>query len=376
MTAVGHGEAVTMALVVTNDFPPNRGGIQRMMSLLAQELAVREERVVVVAPQVAGSAAYDAGQRFRVSRYLNKNRLVSTLAMTAHVLIARLRMRRDALTVASMWFPGGLAACVVPRALRGRLAILAHGTEIAPSRGGLRRRLMRMIFGQADVIIANSGFTRDLLVKAGIRDNITIVYPGIDAVPIEPARAGVPTILSVGRLIARKGFDTTIMALPAILERYPSVRYEIVGSGPQRAELEGLANRLGVRDHVVFLGSVDDEAMRDAYARAWIFMLPVRAVGNDVEGFGLVYLEAALAALPSIGGRGSGAEDAIVAGETGLLVDGTLAPDVVAATLSLLDDPQRAQQMGTRGRERVLADFNWQRSAADLASVMYAARPA
>jgi phosphatidylinositol alpha-1,6-mannosyltransferase len=358
-----------MSVIVTNDFPPNSGGIQRTMSLLAQELAQREKRVVVVAPQAAGSRGFDAHQAYRLSRYPGKGRIASLLGMVAHVFWVRLTTN-DPLTIASMWFPGGLAAFLVPRSIRGRLAILAHGTEIAPTKGGLRRRLMRAVFDRADVILANSTFTRDLLVQAGVRGRIVIVHPGIDAVPIAPARADVPTIVSVGRLIARKGFDTMIAAMPAVLEKFPNARYEIVGSGPQRTELEALAERLNVRDHVIFLGAVSDAEMRAAYARAWLFSLPVRTIGSDVEGFGLVYLEAALADLPAIGGANSGAADAIVPGETGLLVDGTSSAAVAAAVVELLADPDRAQRMGVCGRERVLRDFTWQRSAADLASVL------
>jgi phosphatidylinositol alpha-1,6-mannosyltransferase len=360
-----------MTVLVTNDFPPSRGGIQRVMSLLAQELALRDEPVVVVAPRLVGSRAFDAVQKFRVRRYPGKGRVAGFFSMAAHVLRAQL-LSKDALTIASIWFPSGLAACLMPRAIRGRFAVLAHGTEIAPRRGGPRRRLMRYVFSRADVIIANSSFTRELLREAGVRGPISVVNPGIDAIPIAPARASVPTILSVGRLVARKGFDTTIAALPSILKRFPATRYEIVGSGPQRAELEALATRLGVRDHVVLLGSVSDVELSAAYARAWVFSLPVRAVGSDVEGFGMVYLEAALAELPAIGGRHSGAEEAIVAGETGLLVDGTSSEQVSAAVLALLSDRDGAQQMGARARDRVMEHFGCDQTAAELAALVNA----
>jgi phosphatidylinositol alpha-1,6-mannosyltransferase len=355
-----------MAVFVTNDFPPERGGVQRFMSMLAQEFALHTRSVVVVAPRLAGSKAFDAHLPFRVARYPGTGRFLSFLGMTVCVFWTRLRAR-EPLTIASMWFPAGLAACFVPRGLRGRFAVLAHGTEIAPNRGGLRRRLMRYVFENADVIIANSNFTRALLVQAGVRGRISVVHPGVDGDPITPARSTEPTILSVGRLIARKGFDTMIIALPAILQKFPSARYEIVGSGPQRAELEALATRLNVRDRVFFLGSVSEAEMREAYARAWLFALPVRTIGNDVEGFGMVYLEAALADLPAIGGSNSGAQDAIVAGETGLLVDGNSCAEVSAAVTSLLADREGSEQMGVRARRRALQHFTWKRSAAELA---------
>jgi phosphatidyl-myo-inositol dimannoside synthase len=358
-----------MAVLVTNDFPPLHGGIQRYMSRLAEELKLAGEPVTVVAPWTTGSAASDADAAVRILRYPEFGRAASFAAMTFWLFWACLTSKNRYI-VASVWFPGGLAACLLPRNVRGRLGVLAHGSEIAPQRAGFRCRVMRYVFEHADAIIANSHFTRDLLIQAGVKQPVSIVLPGIDAAPIEPARAPQPTLLSVGRLIARKGFDKVIEALPRVLRRFPSARYEIVGAGPQRAELESLARHCGVIDHVTFLGALDDVQLRAAYARAWCFVLPVRASGNDVEGFGLVYLEAALADLPTIGGRGSGAEDAIAADETGLLVDGTSGDAVAEAILALLEDPARAARMGIHGRERALANFTWRGTAAKIASAM------
>jgi phosphatidylinositol alpha-1,6-mannosyltransferase len=358
-----------MAVLVTNDFPPAHGGIQRVMARLAQELALQKEPILVVAPRLPGSDSFDAAQRFEVLRYRGRGRVLSFAGMFFSLLYARLASR-DFITLASIWFPAGLAACLLPPIVRGKLIVFAHGAEIAPRKGGIRRCLMRYVFDRADVVVANSRFTRRLLIEAGVQRTIFIINPGIDADPIAPKRSDIPTILSVGRLIARKGFDTTIAALAAILPQYPTARYEIIGSGPQRAELEALAKRHHVEDHVFFLGAVDDSQMRDAYARAWIFALPTRSIADDVEGFGVVYLEAALAALPTIGGRFSGAEDAILPDETGLLVDGASSSDVAAAIARLLRDREAAERMGIRGRERALDYFTWQRAAAELAALV------
>jgi phosphatidylinositol alpha-1,6-mannosyltransferase len=375
MTAKRNDEFGFMAVLVTNDFPPHHGGIQRMMSHLARELQLQGTRVVVVAPQIRKAAAFDRAQAFRISRYLDLGRLIGFASMTITLFIARLREKKS-FTIASMWFPAGLAACIVPRAFRGRLGVLAHGTEIAPQRRGVRRRLMHYVFKRADVIIANSAFTRGLLEQAGIGGPISVVHPGIDAQRLVVERSSVPTLLSVGRLVARKGFDRTIAALPAVLEQFPTAHYEIVGCGPQRAELEALAKRLNVEDHVVFLGPVDDEEMQKAYSRAWVFALPVRAIDNDVEGFGVVYLEAAMAELPCIGGLASGAEDAIAADETGLLVDGESSTEVAAAAIALFSNPMLARAMGVRARERALAHFTWTRFASDILKLVRAGNKA
>ncbi len=358
-----------MAVLVTNDFPPHHGGIQRFMSRLAQEWSARASAVLVVAPVLPDCAQFDRQQAYRVLRYANPSRVIGFAAMTVALLRARLS-DRGTVTLASMWFPGGLAACLIPKPLRGRLGVLAHGTEIAPGRGGLRRMLMRYVFARADVIVANSSFTRKLLQDAGIRSAIAVVNPGVDGGPITPERAAVPTIISVGRLVARKGFDRVIASLPALKNAFPDVRYEIVGSGPQRAELERLAGELGVSEHVVFLGAVDDDDMKRAYARAWVFALPVRAIAGDVEGFGVVYLEAALADLPTVGGYGSGAEDAIASGESGYLVDGNSQKAISDVLESLLTDRALAARMGQSGRERALRSFTWGNTAAQILALL------
>jgi phosphatidylinositol alpha-1,6-mannosyltransferase len=120
-----------------------------------------------------------------------------------------------------------------------------------------------------------------------------------------------------------------------------------------------LSDSLGIRDRVVFHGKASDQDLQAAYARAWCFSLPVRRIGSDVEGFGIVYLEAAMAQLPCIGGRDSGATDAVADGQSGLLVDGTDVRQITEALRSILLDPERAMSMGQVGQRRAEADFQW-----------------
>jgi phosphatidylinositol alpha-1,6-mannosyltransferase len=169
----------------------------------------------------------------------------------------------------------------------------------------------------------------------------------------------------VGRLVARKGVDRLIEAL-ALLPQSDAVLH-VVGDGPQRAALEALATTAGVRERVIFSGAVDDAARDRALGEAWCFAMPSRAEGGDVEGFGIVYLEAAMAGVPAIGGRGSGADEAIAHGETGLLVDGRDARALAAALERILDDREGAAAMGAAARQRALRSFSWQRNARAVA---------
>ena len=349
-----------MPILVTNNYPPTRGGIQTMMSRVAECLAQHGRDVVVVGPKEDGSDAYDAAAAYRIVRYAARWRPREVVAIAGSYLRA-LRIARERVTIASVWWPVGFALVFIPRRFRGPLAIIAHGTEISPSRTGARQKIMRAVFRQADVILANSRFTRDLLERAGVAGDIRVVSLGVDMVPVTPQRSSEPTILSVGRLVARKGFDRVIDALPALRNEFPSLRYEIVGGGPERDALEARAARLGVAAGVTFLGSVSEEELRAAYARAWCFALPVRNIADDVEGFGIVYLEAAMASLPTLGGTASGAADAIVDGHTGMLVDGTNVPAITEALATLLRDRERSQRMGASGletRTRVYVDEN------------------
>jgi phosphatidyl-myo-inositol dimannoside synthase len=273
------------------------------------------------------------------------------------------RMAGDGWTIASSWFPAGFVAALLPRALRGKLLILAHGTEIAAKGGSLRERLLQWTLARADRIVANSKFTAARVRSYGVRDALSIVPCGVDERPIERANAQVPTILFVGRLVPRKGVDRLIEVLPVLRDRFGRIRLEIVGNGPDRPRLERLASGLNDGAEVHFLGAVDDAGRDAAYARAWCFAMPTRTEGDDAEGFGIVYLEAAMASLPAIGGRSSGAEDAIVDGVTGLIVDGNDDDAIAQALIALLADPSRARAMGDAGRERALADFTWMNNA-------------
>lgn len=343
------------------------------MHRLAEHFASAGLSVIVVAPESPDSAPFDRTCDFNVVRYpVGAGRLRDLQAMRA-AYVAALRRSNEVWTVASSWFPAGLVAATIPGGNRRRLAILAHGTEIAPNGNPLRRRLLRTVLGAADVVIANSRYTAALIAEAGFRDPVEVVPCGVDVAEdaVRPRnRATQPTILAVGRLVERKGFDRLIESTVELTRTRPDVVLEIVGTGPYRSKLDELVARYDAVAHVRFLGAIDDDALHAAYARAWCFALPVRRVRDDVEGFGIVYLEAAVAGLPSVGGMDSGATDAIVDGTTGLLVDGHDTGAIVAALESLLRDPVGAERMGAAARARAIGEFSWARNASRIRSLL------
>jgi phosphatidyl-myo-inositol dimannoside synthase len=347
-----------MPVLMTFDYPPSHGGIQHYAERLATELKVLGLPTIVVAPQQAGGAAYDARANATVRRFSGGSLLRFVMAA---LQFARARTTvHDRNTIALSWRPA-IAAAVFPRILRGRLTVLVHGTELDVAPGSRREQLLRFVFRRADRVIANSTFVADRTRALGFARNVEIVRPGVDERPAGRTPCATPTVLFVGRLIARKGIDRLIAAIALLRER--NVALHVVGEGPLRPVLEAQARDLGIADRVTFAGAVDDAARDRAFANAWCFAMPSRAEGGDVEGFGIVYLEAAIAGLPAIGGRGCGAEDAIVDGVTGLLVDGNDPRAIAAAVSTLIDDPERAAAMGRAGRERALRDFSWRANA-------------
>jgi phosphatidylinositol alpha-1,6-mannosyltransferase len=228
------------------------------------------------------------------------------------------------------------------------------------------------------VVIANSENTRRMLEGVGVpRTRIAVIYPGVDAARFRDGdRAAMRDalgwrdefiLLSVGRLQSRKGHDLVIRAMPELVRARPELRYLIVGDGGERQRLEALARDLGVADAVRFAGKAADEALPHYYAAADLFVHPNRIDDDgDVEGFGMVFLEAAAAGLPVIGGNSGGVPEAVEDRVTGTLVGGRDVDEFVAAVLRLADAPALRAEMGRAGRQRVETQFSWEASVRAL----------
>ena len=208
-----------MAVLATTEFPPpGYGGIERYMVRLAAEIAAAGHPLTVVAPWMPECAAFDAVLPYRVIRFPfpghdRPEPLPLWTYRVAKAVVQAHREMPDKCTIASSWLRSGLACALLPRSVRGKLAIIAHGSEILSQRSRPRRAMMKAVFGRADVAVANSAFTARLLGEAGITGRAVLGRCGIDAKSYERRTAAVPTILSVGRLVRRKGFDKTIEAV-------------------------------------------------------------------------------------------------------------------------------------------------------------------
>jgi phosphatidylinositol alpha-1,6-mannosyltransferase len=270
--------------------------------------------------------------------------------------------------------PEGLVAYFIALLRNVPYLLYAHGEEIQFGATSRKFRwLMPKIYNHADAIIANSKNTKSLLLSLGTRSpKIHVIHPGVDITRFhcnDVSHTTVrqrfnltqnPILLTVGRLQRRKGHDMVIRALPAIKHIFPQIKYLIVGDGEELAYLRDLSTKGGVAESVMFTGPVSDEELPQYYAASDIFIMPNREIHGDIEGFGIVYLEAAAAGKPVIGGRSGGTDDAILDGITGLRVDGNSPCEIANAVIALLSDPVKMKTMGANGRHRMEREFTWE----------------
>jgi phosphatidylinositol alpha-1,6-mannosyltransferase len=356
-------------LVVTNDFPPRNGGIQAYV----HELVRRQPggAVVVYAPAWAGAAEFDAAQGFEVVRH------PTSLMLPVPSVLGRARELVRAHGCATVWFgaaaPLALLADPLRRAGIGRAVASTHGHEVGWAALPAARQLLRRIGAGVDAVTYLGEYTRSRLAPAlGPHPELVRLPPGVDTDTFTPAvdgsaiRArhgltGRPVVVCVSRLVPRKGQDALIRALPLIRRTVPDAALLIVGGGPYEADLRRLAATTGVAGHVVLTGAVPQEELPVHYAAGDVFAMPCRTRrgGLDVEGLGIVYLEASATGLPVVAGRSGGAPDAVLAGETGYVVDGRSVAAIARRVAGLLADPAAAAVIGKRGRAWVEREWRW-----------------
>jgi phosphatidylinositol alpha-1,6-mannosyltransferase len=371
---------VRRTLIVTNDFPPRRGGIQSFV----HEVAIRQPAgsIVVYASDHEGAAEFDAAQPFPVVRH--PTGLLVPSPGAGRRVVATLR-RHDCTAV---WFgaaaPLGLLAPAMRRAGAERIVATTHGHEVGWAMLPGARQALRRIGNECDVVTyLGEYFRRRLAPALGRRATMRRLSPGVDVETFQPSLDGSavrsryrlddrPVIVCVSRLVPRKGQDALIRALPAIRRRVPGAALLIVGQGKFHDALWRLANRIGVADHVVLTGAVPPGELAAHYAAGDVFAMPCRTrrFGMDVEGLGVVFLEASAAGLPVVVGRSGGAPDAVRDGDTGYLVDGRDIDEIAERCGCLLADPQLRRTLGQAGRRWVQDEWRWDIAAARLRALL------
>lgn len=363
-------------LVLTELFLPTKGGTAVWFNEVYRRLGGKEIHIVTAA--VPGAEQHDATHPNTVHRidlhrvpWLRPESLGMYLKLFFRSLILVLRHRFDAIH-AGRALPEGIVAWMVARLTRCPAVIYAHGEELTGWGRGNKYRAMRFALCRADRVIANSDFTRDVLVGMGVApERILIINPGVDidrfrpGLPYRDLRAGLglsadaKLVLSVGRLSRRKGFDTVIRCLPALRARGLDVHYAIVGIGEDLAYLETLALEIGVSQQVHLLGHVPMEDLPRWYNACDLFVLVNRDIEGDTEGFGLVFLEAAACAKAAVAGIAGGTGSAVLDGFSGVRVDGCDQVAVTAVIGRLLEDSSFSSMLALNALQRVRNELSW-----------------
>ena len=375
-------------LLVSYDYRPRLGGVATCAFELAGALS-RDPgvKVRVLAPRGDGDAACDGHGRFETSR-----RALPTTAVRAVIPFARWvreeigAWRPDAL-IALLWMPDG-AAVWMGRGGRGDAPpyyLLAHGVELLESRHTLKKRvrsllapLKRRVFRRAEGVFPVSRYTAGLAHKETgvLPGRLTVVYNGVDLEAFRPGPApedlvglygarGRKVFLTVTRLEDYKGVDYAIRALRRVIDEHPEALYLIGGEGPDLPRLQAMTQSLGLQNHVRFLGRLPAGRLADHYRLADCFVMLSRddLVTPNVEGFGIVFLEAAACGRPSIAGRSGGIPDAVGGHETAWLVDPEDEEAIAAVMKDALDHPMTVAERGRNARLRAEHEFTWDHMA-------------
>jgi phosphatidylinositol alpha-1,6-mannosyltransferase len=373
---------MSRTLVITNDFPPRVGGIQSFVHSLASQLP--PDQLVVYASRWEGAEAFDKAQAFPVVRHPTSLLLPTTGALH------RARAIASEYGCDSVWFGAAAPLGLLAGPLRrdpgiSQIVASTHGHEVGWAKLPAARRLLARIGRECDTVTYLGEYTLQRLSAAcGPDTHFERLPSGVDTAAFSPAADGAgirsryglsdrPVVVCVSRLVARKGQDVLIRALPEIRRRVPDAALLLVGGGSYRQQLQTMVREGGHERDVVFSGSVPFAELPAHYAAGHVFAMPCRSRlrGLEVEGLGIVYLEANACGLPVVAGDSGGAPDAVLEGVTGHVVDGRQVAEVAARVSELLEDDAKRTAMGDAGREWVTRVWRWPTLAARLGELLH-----
>ncbi|MBI4250571.1 glycosyltransferase family 4 protein [Candidatus Uhrbacteria bacterium] len=360
-------------LLVTLDFYPAIGGISHYWESLGKHMPA--SRLLVCAPLLP-SGTREIETSYKIFRVRMISRFFFPRWAPLILKIISIARREGIETIiAGQVLPVGTAVAVAARLLRIPYYVSVHGMDVAlPLRHPRKRALCGRILHNAQMVITNSEYTSQIVQQYGVsKDRIAFVFPCPWIIPAEnetTVRASREKkeiiLLTVSRIVKRKGHEFVIRALAQLRDFIPPFYYVIVGDGPERSNLELLAQTVGVSDRVLFTGAIQNEAVRQWYRKCDIAILTPYDINGDVEGFGITYLEANAFGKPVIASRTGGVESAVIHEKTGLLVEPQNTEAIVQAVRRLCDDPRLAFSLGSFGKKRVEQQFQWSVQAEHL----------
>jgi phosphatidylinositol alpha-1,6-mannosyltransferase len=371
-------------VILSEDFPPRTGGIAQWAIGVATSLHELGYQVIVITRRWKEFPELTQGTYAFSLRYVHGNHWKKLRTWYWRRAIKALYAEgiRPDLLIASTW-NAARGVMVITKRYKTRTAIVVHGLEVTRRMNLFKQWWCRQTLQNADAIVAVSAFTGRRVTQAfpNAAKKICVIPNGVDNNRFKPGidtsalreRFGLgnrKVLLTLARIIERKGYDQVIRALPAIIKKVPDVIYCIAGdpAGGYVETLKRLASDLHVNQHVVFVGYVDDADLPAYYNLCNVYIMPSReiAASGDTEGFGITFLEANACEKPVIGGKSGGVSEAIVNGETGFLVDPVDTAMIAEKAIMLLNDQTLAKKLGRQGRERIERGFTWQSVAKRL----------
>jgi phosphatidylinositol alpha-1,6-mannosyltransferase len=388
MEANAQGKRRERVLMVTVDFPPMSGGMSEHAWGVVTGLCEQGREVYVLAPQRGDEDPPAQELRGkRIYRYPLQPSLLRNIVVIAFFSLFIVIRHRIRIVVNNTWSPCGIVSFLLSHFVGIRYFVFAHGLDILePWRSEFYQRWMTRVLRRSERILPVSCFTAEAIQGLGISaERISVVPNGIQPEKWREnpdssrlaAQLGITNktvLLTVSRLVKRKGHDTVIGAVNQLTSEFPELVYVIVGEGPEKERLQNLARNLRMEDRVLFAGFVKEEVLPAYYALCDLFVLtPVEILdAGDVEGFGIVYLEANAMGKAVIGSRSGGIQDAVIHGKTGLLVAPGETESLAEAIRLLLQKKRLRNQLGRQGRDRVYSEYLWSEIASRLDRILAA----
>lgn len=380
---------------ITDSFLPDKGGSREYYYQICKHLCIP-----VLTQKHPNSAIFDQNQNFNIirkpgirpnytgkwqpqNRWLNFifNFVPPLLWLSFWTFIHTVKIRPKINHAGGFQF-AGFAALLMKYLFKTPFIVYAHGEEILANKdAALLGKHLRLVYNNADRIIANSEYTKKLLLNIGVlHQKISIVNPGISRrffnapksinnIKNQYSLSNRKILLSVGRLTKRKGHDKVLSALPVLTRIFPDLLYVIAGDGPEKEALIYLTKKAKLANHVLFTGEVEDQIINALYWSCDVFIIANRDLPKDVEGFGMVFLEAGAAQKPVIGGGSGGAVEAIQDQVTGFLINPEHPHEIVECIQDLLNQPDLAANMGNKGRQWA-ESFLWTKQIRNISSVV------
>jgi len=360
--------------LITNDLGPRAGGIESFVLGLLER--VDKNSVVILTSSQSKSKDFDKELFEKFGAIVIRDR--------SKILLPTPRVARKAVKIMkeyqakTIWFGAAAPLALLAKRLRiagaTNIVALTHGHEVWWAKIPIFRLAISKISADVDSLTYLGDFTKNAMLPViADKSKLVKIAPGIDVDHFVPSEIDVKliekhklqnrrVIVCVGRLVHRKGQDKLIEAMPQVLKEFPDAVLLLVGEGPIRSMLDKLIRHHGLEHHVIFTGRIKFEDLAKYIQLGEVFAMPSRDrfFGLEVEGLGIVYLEASACGVPVIVGKSGGAPDAVIQNQTGLIVDGTKPQEISDAICKLLADKELARQMGRQGREWVVENWRWQ----------------